>query len=56
MKTLRGKKDEYQGLKETNNRIRAQIIRERKMADMFKVTGLKKREEFLPALKLKGNF
>ena len=47
---LRGKKGEYHQMKEGNNKIRAQMVRDQKVADSFKVTDIKKRTEFLPAL------
>ena len=41
-------KDKYRALKKANGRERDKLIREEKMKEMFKFTGMKKKIDFLP--------
>lgn len=53
---LRGKKDEYKDIKESNNQEREEIKKQQKLAEQFKFTKMTKKTSFLPALKSKGFF
>lgn len=53
---LRAKKDEGRQIKDNNNKLRAALIREQKLAEMFKVKEFKKKQPFLPSLSQRGEF
>ena len=53
---LRGKKEESKHIKENNNKLRAVLIREKKLAEMFKVKEFTKKQPFLPSLSQRGEF
>ena len=47
---LRAKKEECKQLKAGNDRIRAMMVRDQKLAEMFKVKEFSKKQPFLPVL------